>query len=48
MRFIGATDDEETPLLLTKLMKTSVSQLYAERCPSSTEISFLCLDVTEH
>ena len=32
LRFIGAIDDEETPLVLTKLMKTSLRQLYGERC----------------
>ena len=45
LQFIGATNDDRTPLFLTELMETSLRALLEERSLSQTEISVIALDV---
>lgn len=45
LQFIGGTNDEETPLLVTELMEISLRQLLGQRRLSTTEISVISLDV---
>ena len=45
LQFIGATNDEESPLFVTELMETSLRALLEQRQLSATEISIISLDV---
>ena len=45
LQFIGATNDDRTPLLLTEVMETSLRAVLEERSLSQTEISVIALDV---
>ena len=45
LQFIGATNDEEIPLLVTELMESSLRQLLEQRRLSLTEIIVISLDV---
>nr|XP_058943609.1 probable serine/threonine-protein kinase drkD isoform X2 [Pocillopora verrucosa] len=45
LQFIGATNDDHTPLFLTELMETSLQALLEERSLSQTEITVIALDV---
>lgn len=45
LQFIGATNDDYTPLFLTELMETSLRALLEERSLSQTEITVIALDV---
>ena len=45
LQFIGATNDDHTPLFLTELMETSLRALLEERSLSQTEITVIALDV---
>ena len=47
LQFIGATNDEGTPLYVTELMETSFRQLLEQRSLSKTEISVIALDVAQ-
>ncbi|PFX21241.1 Ubiquitin carboxyl-terminal hydrolase CYLD [Stylophora pistillata] len=42
---IGATNDDGSPVFITELMETSLRALMEQRSLSSTEISFISLDV---
>ena len=46
LQFVGATDDEGSPLFVTELMETSLRALLEERHLSETEISVISLDVS--
>ena len=45
LQFIGATNDEGSPLFLTELMEKSLRALFEERPLSETEIRIISLDV---
>ena len=45
LQFIGATNDDHTPLFLTEVMETSLRALLEERSLSQTEITVIALDV---
>ena len=45
LQFIGATNDEGTPLFVTELMEMSLRALLAQRQVSETEITVISLDV---
>ena len=45
LQFIGATNDEESPLFVTELMETSLRPLLGQRQLSATEIAIISLDV---
>ena len=45
LQFIGATNDDHTPLFLTEVMETSLRALLQERFLSQTEITVIALDV---
>ena len=45
LQFIGATNDEGSPLFVTELMETSLRALLEQRQLSETEISVISLDV---
>ena len=45
LQFIGATNDEGSPLFVTELMETSLRALLEQRGFSETEISTISLDV---
>ncbi|CAH3154434.1 unnamed protein product [Pocillopora meandrina] len=45
LQFIGATNDDHTPLFLTEIMETSLRALLQERFLSQTEITVIALDV---
>ena len=45
LQFIGATNDEESPLFVTELMETSLRKLVEERPLSRSETSVISLDV---
>ena len=45
LQFIGATNDEGFPLIVTELMETSLESLLTSRCLSEQEISFISKDV---
>ena len=45
LQFIGATNDDHTPLFLTEVMETSLRALLQERSLSQTEITVIALDV---
>ena len=45
LQFIGATNDDHTPLLLTEVMETSLRAVLEERSLSQTEITVIALDV---
>jgi len=46
LQFIGATNDEGSPLFVTELMETSLRALLEERGLSESEISVISLDVS--
>ena len=45
LQFIGATNDEGSPLFVTELMETSLRALLEQRSLSTTEITVVSLDV---
>ncbi|CAH3189791.1 unnamed protein product, partial [Porites lobata] len=45
LQFIGATNDEGSPLFVTELMEKSLRTLFEEQPLSKTEIRFISLDV---
>ena len=45
LQFVGATNDEESPLFVTELMMKSLRDLLQERQLSVQEICVLCLDI---
>ena len=45
LQFIGATNDDRTPLFLTEVMETSLRAVLEERSLSQTEITVIALDV---
>ena len=45
LQFIGATNDEGTPLFVTELMEMSLRALLAQRQLSETEVTVISLDV---
>ena len=45
LQFIGATNDEGSPLFVTELMETSLRALLEQRSLSETEVSTISLDV---
>ncbi|KAL9975225.1 hypothetical protein ACROYT_G012358 [Oculina patagonica] len=45
LQFIGATNDEGSPLFLTELMESSLRTLLEQRPLSATEVSVISLDV---
>ena len=45
LQFIGATNDEESPMFVTELMETSLRELVEERPLSRSETSVISLDV---
>ena len=45
LQFIGATNDERSPLFVTELMETSLRALLEQRSLSPTEVSVISLDV---
>ena len=45
LQFIGATNDEGSPLFVTELMESSLRALLAQRPLSATEVSIISLDV---
>ncbi|KAJ7381874.1 hypothetical protein OS493_038561 [Desmophyllum pertusum] len=45
LQFIGATNDEGSPLFVTELMETSLRALLEQRPLSATEVSIISLDV---
>ena len=45
LQFIGATNDEGTPLFVTELMEMSLRALLAQRQLSETKITVISLDV---
>ena len=47
LQFIGATNDEESPLFVTELMETSLRALLEQCELSETEISTISLDVAQ-
>ena len=47
LQFIGATNDEGTPLFVTELMETSLRALSEQRSLSPTEVYVISLDVAQ-
>ena len=47
LQFIGATNDERSPLFVTELMETSLRALLEQRSLSPTEVSVISLDVAQ-
>ena len=47
LQFIGATNDEGSPLFVTELMETSLRALLEQRELSETEVSCISLDVAQ-
>ena len=47
LQFIGATNDEGSPLFVTELMETSLRALSEQRSLSPTEVSVISLDVAQ-
>ena len=47
LQFIGATNDEGTPLFVTELMETILRALSEQRSLSPTEVSVISLDVAQ-
>jgi len=47
LQFIGATNDEGSPLFVTELMETSLRALLEERHLSETEVAVISLDVAQ-
>jgi len=47
LQFIGATDDEGSPLFVTELMESSLRALLHKQSLSHAEISVISLDVTQ-
>ena len=45
LQFIGATNDEGSPLFVTELMESSLRAVLEQRSLSSTEVSVISLDV---
>ena len=45
LQFIGATNDEESPLFVTELMETSLRKLLEQRSLSTAEVAVISLDV---
>ena len=45
LQFIGATNDEGSPLFVTELMESSLRKLLEERSLSTTEVAVISLDV---
>ena len=45
LQFIGATNDEGSPLFLTELMESSLRKLLEQRSLSTTEVAIISLDV---
>ena len=45
LQFIGATNDEGSPLFVTELMESSLRAVLEQRSLSSTEVSVILLDV---
>ena len=45
LQFIGATNDEESPLIVTELMATSLRALLDQQSLDETEVSIISLDV---
>ena len=45
LQFIGATNDEASPLFVTELMEKSLRDLLVQQQPSETEIAVISLDV---
>ena len=45
LQFIGATNDEESPLFVTELMELSLRSLLGQRPLAATEVSTISLDV---
>ena len=45
LQFIGATNDEGSPLFVTELMETSLRKLLEQRSLSTTEVAVISLDV---
>ena len=46
LQFIGATNDEGSPLFVTELIESSLRKLLEQRSLSSTEVAVISLDVT--
>ena len=47
LQFIGATNDEESPLFVTELMESSLRALLEQRPLSHTDISVISLDIAQ-
>ena len=47
LQFIGATNDEESPLFVTELMESSLRALLKQRPLSRTDISVISLDIAQ-
>ena len=47
LQFVGATNDEGSPLFITELMETSLRALLERRQLADTEISIISLDVSQ-
>ena len=45
LQFIGATNDEGSPLFVTELMESSLRKLLEQRSLSTTEVAIISLDV---
>ena len=45
LQFVGATNDEGSPLFVTELMESSLRKLLEERSLSTTEVAVISLDV---
>ena len=45
LQFIGATNDEGSPLFVTELMESSLRKLLEQRCLSTAEVAVISLDV---
>ncbi|KAM7425602.1 hypothetical protein ABFA07_022995 [Porites harrisoni] len=45
LQFIGATNDEGSPLFVTELMESSLRKLLEQRSLSTTEVAVISLDV---
>ena len=47
LQFIGATNDEESPLFVTELMESSLRAMLMQRPLSHTDISIMSLDIAQ-
>ena len=47
LQFIGATNDEDSPLFVTELMESSLRELLKQRSLSHTDISVISLDIAQ-